>query len=300
MQITHISFSGGGMSGLTYLGVVRYLQMEQIDKQIQSLVGTSMGALFACVMALGIPAGTLETDLKKFFAEPKNAFFEASALMQMFDRMGIENASIVTRPLEKYFLELWGTLDVTFLEFAKKTGKDLVICASCIETASATYFSVNNTPDVYVLKAIQASMAVPMVFFPVEIHDKHYVDGGVTDNQPVDCFGNKARESMLAVRMTWKKQESATTVTANFVSYISHIMYMMFQYWDRQFQKAKYVILCDDPPVPFLPCKYSKEGIMVKITDRDVDASVEYGFIKAYELFTKVTQPSSAQHPLEP
>lgn len=300
MQITHISFSGGGMSGLAYLGVVRYMQMEQIDKKIQSLVGTSMGALFACVMALGIPAGTMEVDLKKFFADPKNAFFEAASLMQMFHRMGIEHASIVTRPLEKYFLELWGTLDVTFLDFAKKTGKDLVICASCIETSSATYFSVNTTPDVYVLHAIQASMAVPMVFFPVEINGKHYVDGGVTDNQPVDCFGDRARESMLAVRMTWKKQEEATpvaTVTENVVTYLSHIMYTMFQYWDRQFQKAKYVILCDDPPVPFLPCKYSKEGISVKITDRDVDASVEYGFVKAYDLFT---QQASTLHPSEP
>lgn len=277
------------MSGLTYLGVIRYLQMEKIDKGIQSLVGTSMGALFACVMALGIPAGTMEDDLKTFFADEKNTFLEASALMQMFHRMGIDHANMVTKPLEKYFAQLWDVppLDVTFVEFAKKTGKDLVICASCLETSKATYFSVNNTPQVSVMKAIQASMAVPMIFFPININGKHYVDGGVTDNQPVDCFGDKARDSMLAVRMTWKQKEDIVVAPVdNVVSYISHIMYMMFQYWDRQFQKANYVILCDDPPVPFLPCKYTKEGITVKITNHDIDASIEYGFVKAYEMFT--------------
>ncbi len=295
MQITHISFSGGGMSGLAYLGVIRYLQMEKIDKTIQSLVGTSMGALFACVMALGIPAGTMEEDLKKFFADEKNTFFEASSFMQMFHLMGIDHATMVTKPLEKYFAQLWDVppIDVTFLDFAKRTGKDLVICASCLETSEATYFSVNNTPHVSVIKAIQASMTVPMIFFPVEIDGKHYVDGGVTDNQPVDCFGDKARHSMLAVRMTWKQNSAAIPAPVdNIVSYISHILYMLLRYWDRQYEKAKYAILCDDPPVAFLPCKYTKEGITVKITNHDVDASIEYGFIKAYEMFASLKQSS--------
>lgn len=299
MQITHISFSGGGMSGLAYLGVIRYLQMERIDVGIQSLVGTSMGALFACVMALGIPAGTMEEDVKEFFSDEKNAFFEASGFMQMFHRLGINHASMLTKPLEKYLMKLWDTLDVTFLDFAKKTGKDLVICASCIETSKAMYFSVNTTPDVYVLKAIQASMAVPMVFFPVEIGGKHYIDGGVTDNHPVDCFGEQARNSMLAVKMAWKKQETVDVndPTENVVTYLTHIMYMMFQYWDRQYQKAKYSIICDHPPVPFLPCKYSKEGISVKITNHDVDASIEYGFVKAYDMFE--VKRASEQPPSE-
>lgn len=285
MQITHISFSGAGMSGLAYLGVLRYLQMEQFDVKIHSLVGTSMGALFACIMALGIPVGTIEEDMKEFAKNPKNMFFEASDLIQMFHRFGIEHASMLTIILERHFMARWGKLDVTFLEFAKSTGKDLVICASCLETSCATFFSVNTTPHVSVITSIQASMAVPMLFFPIEIDGKHYVDGGATETQSVDCFGEKARDSMLAIKVGCQNSIKCTShYMDNFVSYMSHLLAMMFAYWDRQYQKSKYSIVLDDPPVDFLPCQYSKEGITVKITDSDIDVSIEYGFRKAYEI----------------
>jgi NTE family protein len=285
MKITHISFSGAGMSGLAYLGVIRYLQMEGLDRSIYSIAGTSMGAFFACVLALGIPAGTMESDLKAFAGSSNPAlFFEANALMNVFHDLGMDVADKITTPLHKYFEELWGTRQVTFLDFVKKTGKDLIICASCIEKGEAEYFSVDKTPNVDVLTAIQASMAVPMVFKPVQIGDYHYVDGGITDNHPVDCFGTKALESMLAVKVVVTNM-TIENPFENVISYLIHIIQMSFRYWDRQFEKAKYCMILNKPPVPFMPCEYSKEGVRIKITDRDVDSSIEYGFIKAHELF---------------
>lgn len=287
MKITHISFSGAGMSGLVNLGILRYLQMERLDTSILSIAGTSMGAFFGCVLALGIPAGTMENDMKQFFSTPKSVFFEAASIMRIFQDLGMDHATITTILLEKYFMKLWGTLDVTFLDFAKTTGKDLVICASCIETGKAEYFSVNRTPDVSVLTAIQASMAVPMVFKPVKIGDYHYVDGGVTDNQPVDCFGEKARESMLAVKysVTDACAQPSQAPLENVVSYFLHLMQMSFRYWDRQYEKAKYHIFIDKAPLGFLPCEYSKEGVCVKLTEQDIDRSVEHGFHKAFKFF---------------
>lgn len=291
MKITHISFSGGGMSGILNLGIIRYLQMEGYDKSILSIAGTSMGACFGCVLALGIPAGTMEADLKQLFAQPKSVFFEASSLMRILQDFGADYPTLTTRLLEKYFVKLWGRTDVTFLDFTKTTGKDLVVCASCLETSRAEYFSVNNTPDVEVLTAIQASMAVPFLFKPVKIGDFHYVDGGVTDNHPVDCFGEKAHDTMLAVKINLSKTVEGNPMES-IISYALHIMQMSFLYWDRQYQKAKYQIFVERPPVDFLPCEYSKEGMCVKITEQDIDKSIEHGFAKAYELFSS--------QPLEP
>lgn len=259
--------------------------MEKKDVDVHSIVGTSIGALFACVFALGIPAGTIEQDIKTFFKTPENVFFPASTIVRVYQELGLDDAHITTRLLEKYFIELWGTTDVSFMDFAKKTGKDLVICASCIETSTATYFSVNTTPEVCVLTAIQASMTVPMVFRPVKIGEYHYVDGGITDNHPVDCFGERARDSMLAIKAS-VYGETCQNPMENMVSYLMHLVQISLRYWDRQYEKAKYAVVLDKPPVAFLPCSYTKEGIYVKITDKDVDASIEYGMTKAYELFT--------------
>lgn len=290
MKITHISFSGGGMSGIAYLGVIRYLQMEGLDRDIYSISGTSMGAFFACVLALGIAAGTMETDFKAYFANKNAVFFEASGLMKVFHELGMDTAEKTTILLVKYFESIWGTTDVTFLEFAKKTGKDLIVCASCIEKASAEYFSVDTTPNVNVLQAIQASMAVPVLFKPVKIGDYSYVDGGGTDNQPVDCFGEKAKESMLAVKIHVANMTIANPYE-NIISYILHLTQMAFRYWDRQYEKAKYAIVMDNPPVAFLPCEYSKEGVSLKITDQDIDTSIEYGLLKAHDLFKGALEP---------
>lgn len=280
------------MAGIAYLGVIRYLQMEALDRSIYSIAGTSIGAFFACVLALGIPAGTMETDLKTYFGTPDAVFFEASALMKVFHELGMDTTEKTTALLNKYFEELWGHTDVTFLEFAKKTGKDLIVCASCIETAQAEYFSVNSTPNVSVLTAIQASMAVPVIFKPVKIGDHHYIDGGGTDNQPVDCFGAKARESMLAVKIHVANM-TVPNPFENIISYIIHITQMTFRYWDRQYEKAKYSIVMEKPPVAFLPCEYSKEGVALTISEQDIDASIEYGLLKAHELF----KASLEQHP---
>lgn len=283
MKITHISFSGGGLAGLVNLGIIRYLQMEGLDKHIYSMVGTSMGAFFACVMALGIPAGTMESDLKAFFSEPDRVFFPTKSFINIFQEFGMDYAHVTIAVLEKYFVKLWGHTNVTFLEFTKTTGKDLWVCASCIETGKAMYFSVNETPDVQVLQAIQASMTVPFIFKPLRIGEYHYVDGGVTDNHPVDCFGDKARETMLAVKINLSKS-SVSNPMENIASYALHIMQMSFRYWDRQYEKAKYKLFIENPPLDFLPCEYSKEGARVKVTDYDIDRSVECGFTKAFEL----------------
>lgn len=299
MRITHIAFSGAGCSGLSYLGVIRYLQMEGLDLDIVSVAGSSMGALFACAFALGIPAGTLELDVKEFLCDPTSVFFPASKLMNIFSEFGMDDATIATKVLEKYFESLWGRTDVTFLDFAKTTGKDLVVSASCVETGQAAFFSVNATPNVEVLKAIRASMSVPLVFRPVIIDDKHYIDAGVTENHPVDCFGEKARETMLAVKMTAVRMDVPNPF-ANVVSYAIHITQMISQYWDRQYQKAKYAIVLQNSPVEFLPLAYTKDGMHLKISDSDIDACIEHGFVATYQYFSSFVTSSVTSSALEP
>jgi NTE family protein len=87
----------------------------------------------------------------------------------------------------------------TFDEYSKATGKSLVIVATNVNEQTTMYFSSKNSPDINVIDAIKASMAIPIAFPPQLIktedikvvdgiiYDKteiisKYIDGGVYDN----------------------------------------------------------------------------------------------------------------------
>jgi predicted acylesterase/phospholipase RssA len=48
------------MKGVYYIGVMRYLYIENIYKNIKYIAGTSIGAFFAVAIALRIPVEYLE------------------------------------------------------------------------------------------------------------------------------------------------------------------------------------------------------------------------------------------------
>ena len=64
---THLVLSGGGMSGLVYLGALKYLRESGYDKNILHVAGASIGALFATAFVLGISMEELTQRYKALF-----------------------------------------------------------------------------------------------------------------------------------------------------------------------------------------------------------------------------------------
>jgi NTE family protein len=55
-----------------------------------------------------------------------------------------------------------------------------------------------------VARAVRASSSIPGIFQPVEINGRTYVDGGVTDNLPVDIARAKGADIIIAVNIQKK------------------------------------------------------------------------------------------------
>ena len=71
---------------------------------------------------------------------------------------------------------------------APDTFKDLVVTATRKDTGDLEIFDSRNTPDVEIALACRASASIPIVFEPVTINGKQYVDGGYRDNLPLSHF----------------------------------------------------------------------------------------------------------------
>ena len=53
-QIQHVSLSGGGVKGISYIGILRALQEYNIPEHIKSWTGISIGSVFALSGCLNV------------------------------------------------------------------------------------------------------------------------------------------------------------------------------------------------------------------------------------------------------
>jgi predicted acylesterase/phospholipase RssA len=283
-QYTHLVLSGGGMSGLLYLGALRYLQQEGYDENIRHIAGASIGALFATAFAAGMSMGDLEQKYKDFLHNEekcKIVHMTMDTLFTIYNNNGIDDGTRMIEPIQDVIGKM------TFLELSKKTGKNLVIVATHTCTMLPTYFSVDTTPNVIVLDAVKASMAIPLFVKPVEIGEDTYIDGGVTDGIPVNAFQNVPHDSMLIFHLSHdfnkpkefaKKPTLFKLLAAMFETYTAN--YLGIRLLETQYPHyCKFSVR----PVAFLPLEWSNSQFCLKISDEKIDESFAVGYKRICE-----------------
>jgi predicted acylesterase/phospholipase RssA len=278
IQYTHLVLSGGGLSGMVYLGALKYLQEEGYDKNILHISGASIGALFATAFTLGVSMDDLEARFKNFFINKELCTFQLSidVLLYSYDNLGLDDGKKLTVVIE----DLIGHM--TFLDLSKKTGKNLIISCTHVSSMIPTYFSVDTTPNVLVIEAVRASMAIPLFIRPIEIGEDYYVDGGITDGIPVEPFINIPEKLILILHLSQKHElvpltpnikptflKLFTTVFENYLSSYLSIRLLTNTYTNYcRFKKC---------PVSFLPFVWENESIIITVNDNELEESINIG-----------------------
>lgn len=98
---------------------------------------------------------------------------------------------------------------ITFYDFFRLTGVDLIITGTNVSQHRSLYFSAYHTPDFPVIEAVGISMNLPIIFKPVFVDYKvdkqksnnynnlytgHFVDGGMLNNLPIHAFNVKKKK----------------------------------------------------------------------------------------------------------
>lgn len=280
-HVTHLTLSGGGLCGLSYIGCIRFLEMENMLNDIRHISGTSIGAFFGCAIALNMSYIDIEKYIKEFIRHP--LVFDASKILGIVSTFGIDDGQFLVEALRMYVRAKYDKDDITFLELTKTTGKYFVVCATCVDTMKATYFSVDSTPDVGILDAVQASMSVPLFVRPKKIGDFHYCDGAVTDNIPYTCF--KDVMSLLVIRVGNDSSPPPNNLMSSFPMYVYTIFQTYCSHQQQLDEKIKWVLYLNQCPLPFLPIRCNKDGLILQISESELDDSVVYGYSKMQEWF---------------
>lgn len=175
-----VALGTGAARGLAHLGVLKALMHEGI--QIDCLAGTSMGALVAGCVAAGIPIEKLEKLACDINPKQVRKYFKPS-----FTRHGLAHGKTV----EDVLRDIIGNITFDQLKIPLWVmGTDLV---------SGKEVVLNQGE---VVKAVRASISLPVIFTPVKKENMLLVDGGLVDPIPAGLLTKMGADIIIAVDVT--------------------------------------------------------------------------------------------------
>ena len=185
--------SGGGAKGMAHIGALKVI--EELGVRIDYIGGTSTGAIVGGLYAVGYSAVQIDSIFKEInFSEliqddlPRSTktFFEKYeseryALTLPFQDFKISLPSSISKGQNMYDLFSKLTLHVNDIEDFNELPIPFFCIATNIESGKETVLNKGYLP-----RAVAASSALPTLFNPVKLGDSIFIDGGITNNYPID------------------------------------------------------------------------------------------------------------------
>ena len=203
-----LALSGGGARGSAHIGVIKAL--EELNVPIDYIAGTSMGAIIGGIYAAGYNADELEQILVEMnwsaaisdslprreqtmrkkaldseFLIPFRVGFNKGGIQLP---LGVVEGQHLDQVFHRILLPAQGISDFDQLPIPfRAVATDLV-------TGREIVLSGGSLPD-----SLRASMSVPGVFAPVKIDGRMLVDGGMSNNLPVNVVRDMGADIVIAV-----------------------------------------------------------------------------------------------------
>ena len=183
MKLKNLVISGAGTTGIGFLGILKYLDECNILTDISSFTGTSMGSILCFLITIDYSILEL-IEFCKYFK-----FFKLVSqgnLDNLLYNFGFENINKLYYVLKRLTEAKKFDSKITFKEHFEKTKLKLTVCGCCLSDSKTYYFNYDTYPDMEVLLAIKISCCIPLIFEPITFEDKLWIDGGITNNYPIN------------------------------------------------------------------------------------------------------------------
>ena len=233
---TALVLAGGGLTGTVYeIGALRAIDDLLTNRTVNDFdiyVGTSAGALVSTLLANGMtPKSMLQVingthpfirplqrgnlfslnvgeiwrrgaALPRKLLQAWSHYLRHSSDMTFFDFVwslseALPSGIYDNRSLEQYLrhsLKLAG-----FSNSFSDLEKELYIIATDLDSGERAVFGSGHIDEVPVSQAVAASSAVPLVYKPVRIQDREYVDGGMRGNASIDLAIERGAELDICI-----------------------------------------------------------------------------------------------------
>ncbi|BAO54561.1 patatin-like phospholipase family protein [Nonlabens marinus] len=198
--------SGGGAKGLAHIGTLKVI--DSLGIKIDYIAGTSMGAIVGSLYASGYTGQQIDsifkvTNFNNIISDeiPRSAktFYERReneryAVTLPFEDFKIKLPNSLSKGQNVYNLLSQVLSHVNDVNDFTKLPIPFFCLATDIETGQEVVLDSGYLP-----RAVNASGALPSLFAPVQIDNRMLIDGGVTDNYPIEKLRAKGMDIIIGV-----------------------------------------------------------------------------------------------------
>ena len=174
-----LALGSGAARGLAHIGVLKTLEKHRIP--IDVIAGTSMGAFIGGAYASGIKVETMEEIAI-------NVDWKLTA--KMFTPTISFSGFVEGKRINDFLRNIIGDRNI----------EDLDIRFACVATDILSGEEVMIEKGSLV-EAIRASISIPVIFTPVSMEDRFFVDGGIVNPVPVDLARRIGADLVIAVNV---------------------------------------------------------------------------------------------------
>lgn len=221
----NLVLSGGSVKGVAYAGCLKYLEEKGHLQHIKNLIGSSIGAVICFYLAIGLNSSEILKDIIQISKDYNAKTPNIDNIINIFTSMGLDDGSFIIEAISKQLYSRYGCHDITFIDLAKKTGKNLVICGTNISSVRSEFFNVDTYPNMSVIKALRISISVPFLFTPVIYEGNLYADAALFSNFPIEYFDGSLPQNTIGIVLKSKpSNEPIDAASMNLVKYMTSLI----------------------------------------------------------------------------
>jgi predicted acylesterase/phospholipase RssA len=191
-KIKHLVISGGTVWGFSVFGILEeaietgFLHMDDIESIYATSVGTILGTMFAL---------KIETHLLRDYLirRPWETLCKQNrhSVLEIYDGKGIVHRGFFENMFSPLLKSVDLSCDITLADFYAYNGIEIHFYTTELNQYELIDISFKTHPEWRLIDAIYASSSVPLLFSPLIIENKCYVDGGFLLNYPISkCLEN--------------------------------------------------------------------------------------------------------------
>ncbi len=263
-RVENLVFSGGGVLGTAYLGVLQYLYEQGLMANVRRTAGTSAGAIAACMVGLNLPFEGLKAavDTLDYRKVPMKEIPAEQAVLPAYVQKGLDRVfddwECVLRLVKNYgwfssgYFYRWIQEQIarqfdrrkkappySFADFNDprlhvdgRPFYDVSIIGADISRRNTRVFSFETTPYMEVATAVRISMSIPVFFEAVKLEEDGlkdiYADGGVQRVYPLNLYDGTAAANPFTLGVRFKASEAYHEIH-NLLDFIANLLMSLYR-----------------------------------------------------------------------
>lgn len=238
----NIVLCGGGPNCFSQLVMIHSLIQHNIIQydNIERIYATSAGCMIGTILALNLPL----TDAIDYFIErPWNKIvkLDMDMILNFNEKKGLFDYDLIYKIMYPLFLSNDISMDITLKDIYDQYKIELRMITTELESFQMIELSYHTHPNLKIIDAITMSSSCPPLFAPAIYEGKHYIDGAMFNNYPVDLMRRdiSPEEPILSI-LICKQNIEDVTLEFNDMNSFEYIQYIISKGIKSMYKKQNY------------------------------------------------------------